>query len=154
MSANSQVQGQTMKYTAPQINPLGSTISKMQTVLLKIHQTTELAKVAILSKDTTKAGRALVALGICQQAKEQLNAACQNLGFSIKSLMSFDESIHSDEVGSCGRQLKEAKIELVKFLTKKLGVSRDSVFLSMNVFAEEATVMSAIMLARAEQYLA
>ena len=154
MPATYNNQNQTLKAQAVQLNPIATTISKMQNVLLKIHQTTELAKVGMQSKDTVKAGRALVALGICQQAKEQISAACQNLGFPITSLMSFDDSIHSDEPGSCGRQLKEAKMDLVKFLTHKLGVSRDAVFMSMNAFAEEAVVMAAFMVARAEQYLA
>jgi hypothetical protein len=153
MSANTFVQSQASKATPIQSNPIAPTISKMQSVLVRIHQTSELARIGMQSKDTVKAGRALVALGICQQAKEQVNAACQNLGFPITSLMSIDQSIHSDEAGSCGKQLKEAKIELVKFLTKKLSVSRDAVFFSMNAFAEEAVIQAAFMLARAEQYL-
>lgn len=153
MSAITTAANQTLKAHSTQSNPIAPTISKMQSVLLRIHQTSELSRVGMQSKDTVKAGRALVALGICQQAKEQLNAACQNLGFPLTSLMSIDGSIHSDEAGSCGKQLKEAKIELVKFLTNKLGVSRDAVFFSMNAFAEEATLLAAFMVARAEQYL-
>lgn len=151
MSVNTFAQIRATK--AQSTNPIASTISKMQSVLVRIHQASELARIGMQSKDTAKAGRALVALGICQQAKEQVNAACQNLGFPITSLMSIDESINSDEPGSCGKQLKEAKIELVKFLTNKLGVSRDAVFFSMNAFAEEASLQAAFMVARAEQYL-
>lgn len=128
-------------------------IEKLQVVLSKIEQASKIALERSHAANHIMAGRALVALGLCQQAREQVRAACQNMGFTLDSLMLIDEKAQGPAKQLQQDQLRAARIALVKVLVKEIGVSREAVFISMQAFADESAVMAAILLSRANYHL-
>ena len=130
--------------------------TKLKNVLYRISELSKKAEEGMFCADRAKVSRALVAIGLCRQALEQVNAACQNLGFTIKSLPAIPDGPGDDAARyeSVQRELKEARMDVVRVITQNFGVSREAVFMSMNGFAEECAVMAALMAGRAEQYLA
>lgn len=128
-------------------------VEKLQRALARAKESGQRAAAYANSKDAMKAGRALVALGLCQQAKEQIAAACHNLGFSIDSLLNIDEKSTSAQAKEQALKLKSSRAAVVKLLVQKLHVLPEAAFISMQTFADESAVMAAIMLCRAEEYL-
>lgn len=127
--------------------------TKLKKVLYKVHELSKIAEEDLFCADRAKVARALVALGLCRQAKEQVGAACQNLGFSIKSLPGIPDDANPAADDSTQKQLEEARMDVVTLVTTKFGVSKEAVHLSITGFAEECAVMAAIMAGRADQYL-
>lgn len=124
--------------------------SKLRRVLLKLQEIAALAEAQVASDSRINSSRALIALGLCQQAQQQVSAACQNLGFTIGSLALIPDGGQDEDIQ---RQLKEARMDVVRVLTSQLPVSREAAFMSLSGFAEECAVLSALMVGRAEQYL-
>jgi hypothetical protein len=130
-----------------------TTIEKLQKALIRIEQSHKIALQYMNAKDPLTSGRALVALGLLQQAKAQVNAACQNMGFSIDSLLVIDERANNPRAEQQRLQLKQAKVAVVKLLVQKANLSREAVFISMQAFAEESAIMADLMVSRANDHL-
>lgn len=130
-----------------------SAIEKLQTVLVMAEKCSQKALQCSQTNDHLASGRALVAIGLCQQAKEQVRVACQNLGFSMNSLLLIDEKATGAGAEEQQQQLKAARAAVVRLLVRKINVSREAVFISMQAFAEESAIMAAIMVSRAEKHL-
>lgn len=133
--------------------PAMTAIEKLQRVLVKTEQSMQQAVKCTQSKDHLLVGRALVAVGLCQQAKEQIRAACQNMGFTLDSLLSINEKASGSAADEQRRQLQNAKAAVAKLIVERTRVSQQAVMISMQQFAEESAIMAAIMVARADEHL-
>jgi hypothetical protein len=138
------IQGQSGALTA---------IQKLQAISAKIEQTTQRAMERLHAGDGAAAGRALVAMGICQQARQQVAAACENMGITIEALMSIDESLGGEYGEYQRRELRQARIDVVKEVIQQIHISREAVFLGIQAFAEESAIIAGMMISRAEQQL-
>lgn len=130
-----------------------SAIEKLQRVLVQVEYSTQRAVACTKSNDQIAVGRALVAIGLCQQAKEQIRAACMNMGFSLDSLLNINEKAQGPAADAQRRQLQEARQAVANMLAAKTKVSRQAVMISMQSFAEESAIMAAMMVARADVHL-
>jgi hypothetical protein len=125
-------------------------ITKLQFLLARVNMVHLQAARHLRSQGYRETSRALVAIGLCTQAREQLSSACQTLGISVKVLPEIKDPDSAEAV----EELKKARINMVKQVTQKCAVSRESVFMSMNSFAEECAALAHATVNRAEQLLA
>lgn len=134
--------------------PVGlSSIEKMQKILVKIQESNEIAMQFVKSNDPLCSGRALLAIGLLQQARQQISAACQNMGFSIESLTGIDERGITIQAEQQRLQLKKAKAAVVKYLVQKIKVSPEAVFISMQAFADDSVTIAGTIISRANEHL-
>lgn len=123
-------------------------VRKLQVLVIKVSELALRAQSLLKAPSDLAVAEGLIAIGLCKQAKEQVNSACQNLGFVVDSLQYI--ASNTSELDS---KLKDATSAVTEALQKMLNVSEAAVTPGIEGYVDEVLVISAIIVARAEEHI-
>lgn len=123
-----------------------TSIQQLQVLALKIAELAERSE-RLLQKDCHQSvSQGLVSIGLCKQAREQVSAACQNLGFAVETL-----PFISNPDTNC--DLEEAAAGVVEVVQQTLNVPGQTIAPAIAAFVDEMLVIAAITVCRADEHV-
>lgn len=123
-------------------------VRKLQVLVIKVSQLALRAQALLKAQSDEAVAEGLIAVGLCKQAKDQVQSACQNLGFVVDSLQYI--ASNTSELES---KLRDASSAVTEALQKMLNVSETAVAPGIEGYVDEVLVIAAIMVARAEEHI-
>ncbi|MBX9567832.1 MAG: hypothetical protein K2X77_03015 [Candidatus Obscuribacterales bacterium] len=123
-------------------------VRKLQVLVIKVSQLALRAQALLKAPSDEAVAEGLIAVGLCKQAKDQVQSACQNLGFVVDSLQYI--ASNTSELES---KLRDASSAVTEALKKMLNVSETAVAPGIEGYVDEVLVIAAIMVARAEEHI-
>lgn len=133
------------------VSPIKTNIRQLQALAVRIAELAQRCEKLLASPLTRSVTEGLIAVGLCKQAREQVSAACQNLGFAVETLQYIGDS--GSDPKSVERQLSEAAAGVVEIVQKMLNVPEASIVPSIEAFVNEMLVIAAVSTARAEAHI-
>lgn len=122
-------------------------VRQLQVMAMKIGELAERSE-ALLKSSGAAVTEGLIAVGLCKQAREQVGAACQNLGFAIDQLLSF-----SAEPVEIDQQLRQTTKGVTCAIQHKIYAPAPVISAGIEAFVCEMLVIAAITIARAEEHV-
>ncbi len=124
------------------------TVQNLQVIAIKIVELARRSDALLKTSTTPAVTEGLIAIGLCKQAKEQIAAACQNLGFSVEKLPEMMSK--PDEIEG---KLNSAATGVVDVIERRFNVPRKAVSSGIEGFVGEILAISAIIVSRAEEHV-
>jgi hypothetical protein len=128
--------------------PYFQTVQKLQVIAIKISELAVRSDALLKVSASPAVTEGLIAFGLCKQAKEQLSAACQNLGFTVDRLPEMMN--YSDEIEN---MLNSGATAVTNVIEQRFNVSRKAISSGIEGFVGEMLMMSAMMVSRAEEHV-
>lgn len=123
-------------------------VRKLQVLVIKVSELALRAQALLKASSDQAVSEGLISVGLCKQAKEQVQSACQNLGFAVESLQYI--ATNTAELDS---KMRDATSAVTEALQKLLNVSEAAVAPGIEGYVDEVLVIAAIIVARAEEHV-
>ncbi len=130
-----------------------SSVEQLQVLAVKTAVLAARAEKLLRAPVTRSVTEGLIAIGLCKQAREQVGAACQNLGFAVETLPYITNVDGKQDPSSIKAQMAEAAAGVVELIQQMLNVSEESITPSIEAFVNEMLVIAAITVVRAEEHV-
>lgn len=123
-------------------------VRQLQVLAIKIGELVSRSQVLLKLTAGKSVTEGLIAVGLCKQAKEQINAACQNLGLAVNTLPQMPGDKVEIEI-----HLRPAVSGVVQVMQKAIDAPEKAIGDGIETFVSEMLVIAAITVARAEAHV-
>lgn len=124
-------------------------VRQLQLLAIKVSHLAVRAKALLKTTNSSALSEGLIAVGLCKQGKDQIAAACQNMGIAVDML----PELITSNASEMNKKLHIAAAVVVEALQKTLNVPATAVKPGVESFVEEMLMIAAIVVSRAEEHV-